>query len=100
MSSLRTIFWDKEARNYLKEAISYIRKDSPQNADLVKERILSSIRQLCENPYRHPADKFRRNNDGSYRAYEITRFRIAYHVSQEAIYILRIRHVSMEPKDY
>jgi hypothetical protein len=67
----RSIIWDSEARNYLKAAISFIRKDSPQNADLVKAKIINSIAELPAKPTKHAADKYRKNNDGSYRAYEV-----------------------------
>jgi hypothetical protein len=30
------IIWDKQALHYFRDAIQYIRRDSPQNADKVK----------------------------------------------------------------
>jgi plasmid stabilization system protein ParE len=94
------IIWDKEALSYLKLAIKYIRKDSPQNARHVKARIITCINELADNPMRHAADKYRDNNDGSYRAFEIYRFRIAYFISIDTIRIVRIRHTSQEPMNY
>ena len=101
MSKKRKVIWDNEARSYLRQAIAYIRKDSPQNADNVKKDILASVRSLTSYPEKQYApDKFRKNNDGSYRAYEIHHFRISYFISDEVIRIVRIRHTGMEPKGY
>lgn len=36
----RKVSWDKQAINYFRDAIKYIREDSPQNADKVKKEIL------------------------------------------------------------
>lgn len=94
------IIWDKEAISYLKAAIKFIHKDSPQNALLVKEKVLSAVSQIPENPVRYPADKYRVDNDGNYRAFEIYRFRIAYFIEIDRIRIIRVRHTSQEPLDY
>ena len=94
------IVWDKQALEYLKAAVQFIREDSPQNAELVKTRIIAAISNIPDNPMRHAADKYRHNNNGSYMAFEVLRFRIAYHVSKDEIRIVRIRHTSQEPKDY
>ncbi|WP_425474793.1 type II toxin-antitoxin system RelE/ParE family toxin [Niabella insulamsoli] len=62
--------------------------------------MLASTKNLSRNPKIHALDKYRKQNDGSFRAYEIYHYRIAYHVTDKEIIILRVRHTSMEPKDY
>ena len=52
------------------------------------------------NPEIYGRDKYKINNDGSYRAFEIHRYRIAYRVSGNTIRVLRIKHTKMEPKTY
>lgn len=89
---------DNLARFQLKEAYSYIKLDSPKNAEKVKSKILASIGKLADKPERYPKDKYRLNNDGSYRAFEIYKYRISYHVSQNQITIIMIRHTKMEPR--
>lgn len=97
----RKVVWDREAIAYFKQAISYIRNDSPKNADKVKNDILASAKKLSlEIERQHPPDKYRSNNNGNYRAYELHHYRIAYFISEEHIRIVRIRHTSMEPKEY
>ena len=99
VSKLRIII-DNVAKLQLKDAYEFIKEDSPQNAEKVKDKILSSIKALNPNPEIHPPDKYRINNDGSYRAYEIYKYRITYHVSSEEIRIIRIRHTKMYPLEY
>lgn len=95
------VVWDEDARTYFKEAISYIKKDSPQNAEKVKREVIESTRSLANEPQRlHAPDKDRLNNDGSYRAYEIQKFRISYFVSHNEIRVVRIRHTKQDPRLY
>jgi plasmid stabilization system protein ParE len=91
---------DDEAKKALKEACNYIKKNSPLNAEKVKNAILASIKILPINPQTHNPDKFCTQNDGSFRAYEIYSLRITYHVSQKEIRVIRIRHTKMNPIQY
>lgn len=91
---------DNTAKKSLQEAYLYIKKDSLQNAEKVKSEILASIRELLKNPERHAPDKYRLNNDGSYRAYEIYKYRVSYHISPSEIRVIRIRHTKMNPLEY
>jgi plasmid stabilization system protein ParE len=47
------IKWDKNAAIQFRKAISYIREDSPQNAEKVKREILSKIEYLLSAPEKH-----------------------------------------------
>jgi plasmid stabilization system protein ParE len=91
---------DNLAKAQLKEAYAYIKLDSPKNAEKVKAKILASIMELTDHPEKHPKDKYRLNNDGSYRAFEIYKYRVSYHISQEQITVIMIRHTKMEPKSH
>ncbi len=71
-----------------------------QHAEKVKSEILDQINRLIATPEIYSLDKFKTKNTGNYRAFELHRYRVAYHVSQKEIRILRIRHTSMEPKAY
>jgi plasmid stabilization system protein ParE len=50
----RKIIWDKPAVIYFSEAIRYIRKDSPQNADKVKKEIREKIAEAALRPEINP----------------------------------------------
>ena len=66
---------DNLAKAQLKEAYTYTKLDSPKSADKVKAKILVSIKELADHPEKYPKDKYRLNNDGSYRAFEIYKYR-------------------------
>jgi plasmid stabilization system protein ParE len=92
--------WPLMAQKQLEKAYRFVLADSYQNAEKVKNEILLSTRKLAANPEMFPPDKYRKNNDGSFRAYELHRYRIAYRVTKNEIIIVRVRHTSMEPKQY
>lgn len=94
------IHWDKQAAFDFNEAIRYIRKDSSQNADGVKKEILLKISGLLQQPEIYPPDKYKQNNPGTYRAFEIHSFRISYLIMEDRIIIVRLRHTGQEPKGY
>ena len=96
----RTVVWDKQASLYFNEAIRYIRKDSPQNADSVKREILSKVRDLSHQPEIHAPDKYKQDNTGNYRAFEVHHYRVSFLIKDEQVIITRMRHTSQEPKQY
>lgn len=100
MKPKRKIVWDKEAVSSLKEIYSYIKTESPQAAQKVKSDIFSTIKSIPSNPEMFAADNLKYNNDGSYRAFFIYSYRVAYRITEEQILILRIRHASREPEEY
>lgn len=44
------IIWDNEAKKELKNIISYIKNNSPQNAEMVKNSVFKFVDTLIENP--------------------------------------------------
>lgn len=96
----RRILWDKVALHYFRDSIRYIRKDSPKNADKVKKEILEKISELSKRPEIHNPDKYKINNNGNYRAFELHRFRIGYMVKDDEIIIARIRNTNQDPLGY
>jgi len=91
---------DNNAKIQLREVYEFIKKDSLQNAEKVTHKILLSIKALLKNPLHHPPDKYRLDDDESYRAYELYKYRITYHVSAHEIRVIRIRHTKMNPLLY
>ncbi|MES1223431.1 MAG: type II toxin-antitoxin system RelE/ParE family toxin [Bacteroidota bacterium] len=91
---------DNKAKKELREVYKYIKKDSLQNAEKVKIAVLSSIKDLIKNPEVHPPDKYRLDKDAYYRAYELYKLRITYHIGTEIISVLRIRHTKMNPLEH
>ena len=56
--------------------------------------------QLPAQPEMFPADKFKKNNDGSWRAFEKFHYRISYLITPDEIRIIRMRHTSRTPLQY
>jgi len=94
------IVWDVEARKSFRKQISHIKKDSLQAAEKVRAEIFDILKEIPSNPKKFPSDKFKANNDGSFRAFEKHNLRIAYYITETQIRILRVRHVKQEPGKY
>ncbi len=98
--SKRKVTWAKRASRQFNATIEYIRQDSEQNADRVKERLLSKINELADDKMVHRKDPYRKNNDGNYLYFETLKYRVVYYAGPKEVLIIRIRHTSMEPKRY
>lgn len=96
----RKIVWNKHPSGFLKNALKRISEESPLQAERVEEGILSALEKARGNPERYPKDKFKRNNQGDFRAIETFSYRIAYRYTEKELRVLRIRHVKQEPKKY
>jgi plasmid stabilization system protein ParE len=96
----REIVWTKRACTALVAAFEYIQNHSIANADKFLTEINSMVREIPNHPEIYRPDKFKRNNDGRFRAFEKYSYRIAYMITDSEIVILRIRHVKQEPQEY
>ena len=82
------------------KAIEYIEHDSPKNAEKVKADIFTTIKKLLTHPDFLAPDKYKLSNDGSFRAFEVQIFRIAYRSLKNEIRIIRIKHTKRNPRKY
>jgi plasmid stabilization system protein ParE len=96
----RSVQWDNEAKLYFKQVIQYIRQESPQGAATVKMAILEQVAVLKDDAGIYETDRFKIDNDGSYRAVTVYSYRITYKVTPSQILILRVRHTSQDPIIY
>ena len=71
------IVWTKPALQQMKQLYDYISQDSLQNAKKVVEDIAMAVQKAASNPEMYTPDKYKTNNDGSYRAFEKHRYRIS-----------------------
>ena len=92
--------WAPQAIVELRKAYDYISKDSPQNARKVVYELTRIADQLPVQPEMFPADKFKKNNDGSWRAFEKFHYRISYLITSREIRIVRMRHTGRTPLQY
>lgn len=100
VSKVRKIIWAKNARLQLKEIISFIKKDSVQNAENVRNEIFNSTKQIPAHPTKFPVDKYKKNNKGNFRAYEIFHCRISYEITETQINIVRVRSTYQNTEKY
>lgn len=94
------LVWTRRSQQHLMALYKYISEDSPQNAIKVVNDIIAAAEKAINNPEYYNPDKYKIDNDGSYRAFEKHRYRIAYRYKKNTIRVLRVKHTSMEPKGY
>jgi plasmid stabilization system protein ParE len=94
------VVWDELARSALKDAYHYIKQDSLLQAERVKQEIIEATKKLSDNPEMYPPDKYRKDKDVRFRAFEKHNYRISYFVAENGIRVLRFRHVKKQPEEY
>jgi plasmid stabilization system protein ParE len=101
MVNNKVVVWDKIAFEHFKEIYDSLKgvKNSSY-AEKVKNTILKEINELLNNPEIYEQDRFKTDNDGSYRAFEKLKYRIAYRITKTQIRVLRVRHSNREPLEY
>jgi plasmid stabilization system protein ParE len=85
----RKVSWDRHALRQFNKAILYIAEDSIQNAEAVSFEIIAKIEELQAFPEKYPPDKYKVENNGDYRAFELHHLRVAY-----------LRNTRREPQSY
>jgi len=92
--------WSKRAQAQLRKAYEYIVLDSVQNAEMVVNQIVDQVTALVHDPQKYPPDKFKKANDGTWRAFEKHHYRVSYRIMPKQIRIVRLRHTSNSPLKY
>ena len=94
------VVWSKSAKAELKKAYLYIALDSLQNAKMVRDEIIDLTIALSNNPEKYTLDRYKKDNDGSWRAFEKFHYRVSYRILKNEIRIVRMRHTSKSPLGY
>jgi len=94
------IVWTKQAKSQLREIYNYISQESVQNAIKVINDLIQAVENIVQYPEKHKIDQYKKDNDGTYRAFEKHHFRISYRNENQIIRILRVRHTKMNPKKH
>ncbi len=94
------VIWSKNGSLQLKESLKDLREKSPKAATKVKNKILKTARDLSNNPEIYSPDRFKKDNDGTIRAFEKYSYRVTYQVEKTRVVILRVRHTSREPLEH
>jgi plasmid stabilization system protein ParE len=95
------IKWSRLALNQLDKALDFIIENRfVSYAAELEEGILLRVENLIDNHKIYPMDKYKKDNDGTYHAFEINEYRVSYRVKDSIIKIIRIRHTSRKPQKY
>ena len=92
--------WTGRSQKQTRQVFKHISKDSPKNASKIVLEIAEAMLKAKPNPEIYGRDKYKPDNDGSYRAFEKHGYRVACQFSKKIIRVLRVRHTSMEPIEY
>lgn len=94
------VVWNKSAEAELRKAYNFIFLDSPQNARKVVNDIVDATIALANHPEKYGPDKYKQENDGQWRAFELYHYRITYRITPTEIRIVRLRHTSRNPLEF
>jgi len=94
------VIWSNSAKVQLKKAYEYIALDSVQNAQTVRDVLIDMTIELAKHPEKYPLDQFKKDNDGTWRAFEKYHYRVSYRILKAEIRIVRLRHASKSPLTY
>jgi plasmid stabilization system protein ParE len=97
MEAPKRIAWSKQGLKQFEKAYKFLKRDSEQNAENVRFEILEKIAKAAVYPEIFSLEKYKKNNDGSYRYFEKHHLRVTYRVLNDAIWIVRVRHTKMRP---
>ena len=98
----KEIIWSSNALNQLEDIHFYIffESKSIHIADKVIATIFDSTEILKTQPEIYKTDKQKTNNDGSFRVYSVYDYAVSYQITEDNIYILRVRHNSQTPQKH
>ena len=94
------IVWSKSASRHFLEILEFLSLHSEQATSIIGNAILNEIDFLAKTPMSHPEDRFKKRNDGTFRACVIFSYRISYKIDGTTIKIVRIRHTSRQPLEF
>ena len=88
------------SQQHRKQICKHISRDSFQNAEKVILEINVAVMKAGTNPEYYCPDKYRKTNDGRFRALKKTPVPGCLPLFKNNIRVLRVHHTSREPKFY
>lgn len=83
-----SIIWDNEAVKEFKKIIIQIKFDSPQNAEIVKNSVISFVNSLSKNPNR--CTQLKNSKSLNIRFHIVKKFKIIFEIDNNTVYITNI----------
>jgi plasmid stabilization system protein ParE len=65
---IKTVVWSKNATNQYYKILKYLTEEAPDAIDIVGNALFDMIESLSLEYNNYPPDRFRKNNDGTYKA--------------------------------
>ena len=98
----KEIVWTETAQNQLEDIYFYLLEISQSKSisNKVIDTIYQAVTILKTNCEIYELDEMKKSNNDNFRAFEIYSYRISYKISDNIIYILRVRHTSRNPKQF
>jgi toxin ParE1/3/4 len=90
-----TVVWSKEAKASLSKIYFYILEDSPQNAELVLDKIITLAESLHDERYEFAIDPI--INKERFRHISIWSYKIIYERKQDSVLILDVFNGKQNP---
>jgi addiction module RelE/StbE family toxin len=96
----KEIVWTETAQNQLEDIYFYLLEITKSDSlpEKIVETIYNSVSILKSNSEIYEWDEMKQPRTKDYRAYEIYNYRVSYKITDNFIFILRIRHTSRNPK--
>ncbi len=82
----------------MRDIFEFISQESAQSANKVVIEIAYAVEKAIANPEIYRPDKYKIENDGTYRAFELHHYRVSYRYKDNVIRVLAVRHTSRNPK--
>ncbi len=97
---IKIIAWSKNATEQYYQILEYLSEEAPDAVNIVGNALLDMIEALTLEYNNYPPDRFKKDNDGTFKAALVFNYRVSYRITEKEIHILRIRHTSREPMNY
>jgi addiction module RelE/StbE family toxin len=88
--------WDEEALKDLKIIYKYIKRQSPEGAEKVKNEIIRLAGMLNKNPEKFPKEALM-GKEGNFRFIPKWSYKIIYEITSNEVIIAMIFHASQSP---
>ena len=92
--------WSVFAENQAMAIFRHISIDSAKNAEAVFARLRRKLDKIADNPEMCPPDKYKKDNDGTFRSFVISGYSVSYRFKIGLIRVLKMQHGKRKPKYY
>ncbi len=100
MAENRKVKWAAHAFSQFEKVYYYLQQFDDRYAEKVRLEIFKKVEQVSRHPEHYSLEKYKTDNDGSYRYFELLHIRISFRLIDNEIRIVRVRHTKMQPQNF